>query len=540
MVLTLYFNLWYPHTTGGTMKTKTKLLTVLAIFLTLITGGCGSTSFSSAPAINIDGVDELDIAIRDASDYLNDNIPRGSKIVILNIESNSSDLSDYIIDELIANAVNDRVFTVVDRQQLDAIRSEQNFQLSGEVADNEALAIGRFFGAQTIVSGAVNRLGAGYRIRIRALEVQTAQVQGQYNRNIASSPMITALIANGSSSTGTARASSNSNASGGTTSTATATPSAQATPAEPPITGNAINVTSVSNWNTAINTIRNGGNNQTYVINVTGNVTVPVINENLFGSVTGLTVTIQGNGTLSMSNTNGTLLRIGAKQIVIIRNVTLRGRSNNNASVVYIGNEGILRMEGGATITGNNVGNGNGGGVTVNEGGTFIMQGGTISGNTSSNFGGGVLVSYRGTFTMEDGAINGNTAQEGGGVFLGGTFTMQGGTISGNTATRSGGGVYFSGETFTMQGGAISGNTASGRYISGDGSHLYGGGGVYLLGGGMTFTKTGGTISGSDATLGERNTSSGQGHAIYWASRWRNATAGPNDNTAGYGFWLND
>jgi len=32
----------------------------------------------------------------------------------------------------------------------------------------------------------------------------------------------------------------------------------------------AINVNSVATWNTAINTIRNGGNNQTYIINVTG------------------------------------------------------------------------------------------------------------------------------------------------------------------------------------------------------------------------------------------------------------------------------
>ena len=139
-------------------------------------GGSG-TAFSS-------NIDELDIAIRDASDYLADNLPAGSTIVILNIESDSTSLSNYIIEELIANAVNDRVFTVVDRQQLDAIRAEQNFQFSGEVDDNLALEIGRFFGAQTIVSGSLRPLGARYRLTIRALGVQTAQVQGQYNRNI--------------------------------------------------------------------------------------------------------------------------------------------------------------------------------------------------------------------------------------------------------------------------------------------------------------------------------------------------------------------
>jgi TolB-like protein len=133
-------------------------------------------------------LNELNAAIRDASHYLNKNIPKGSKIVILNIQSDSSEFSDYIIDELIANAINDKVFTVIDRQQLDIISAEQNFQMSGAVDDNEALAIGKFLGAQTIISGAVSKIGTVYRIRIRALEVQTAKVQGQYNRNIDPNP----------------------------------------------------------------------------------------------------------------------------------------------------------------------------------------------------------------------------------------------------------------------------------------------------------------------------------------------------------------
>jgi len=160
----------------------------IAVFFAL-SGGCATVSAPAAP-------DELDIAIRDASDYLNDNIPKGSKIVILNMQSDTAALSDYIIDELISNAVNDRIFTVVDRAQLDLIRTEQNIQHSGEVDDKDALAIGKFFGAQYIVSGAVSELGERYRMRIRALNVQTSQVQGQYNRNIAAGKTITALMKN--------------------------------------------------------------------------------------------------------------------------------------------------------------------------------------------------------------------------------------------------------------------------------------------------------------------------------------------------------
>ncbi|MDR0303094.1 MAG: CsgG/HfaB family protein [Treponema sp.] len=175
------------------------------------------------------GPDDLDIAIRDTSDYLNDNLPKGSKIVILNIQSDHAALSDYIIDELIANAVNDKIFSVVDRAQLEQIRMELNFQMSGEVDDNSALEIGKFLGAQTIVSGAISELADRHRMRIRALNVQTAEVQGQYNRNISASKLITALMKGGksqSTSYGTARV-------GGGTSSAGKQAAQAKTPAKP-------------------------------------------------------------------------------------------------------------------------------------------------------------------------------------------------------------------------------------------------------------------------------------------------------------------
>jgi hypothetical protein len=90
-----------------------------------------------------------------------------------------------------------------------------------------------------------------------------------------------------------------------------------------------------------------------------------------------------------------------------------------------------------------------GGGVDVGSG-TFTMNGGTITGNSSSSYysyGGGV--SSSGTFTMSGGTISGNYSSfSGGGVSSGGTFTMSGGTISGNSSF-SGGGVLIGG-TFTM------------------------------------------------------------------------------------------
>ena len=138
--------------------------------------------------------DELDAAIRETSDYLNKQLPKGNKLVILNIQSDFPALSEYIIDELIANTVNDRVFSVVDRQQLNTIRAELNFQMSSEVDDKTAQSVGQMAGAQIIVSGAVSKIGPLYRLRVRALSVQSAEITGQFNRNIMEGATIAALV----------------------------------------------------------------------------------------------------------------------------------------------------------------------------------------------------------------------------------------------------------------------------------------------------------------------------------------------------------
>jgi hypothetical protein len=139
------------------------------------------------------GPDELDAAIREASTYLNGRVPESSKAVFLNISSDYPDLSEYLLNVLSENAVNDGVFSVVDRQQLDVIRAELNFQMSEEVSVESAQSIGQMLGAQTIVSGAVSKIGSLYRVQVKAIEVQSAGVQGQWSRNVPAGPTIAAL-----------------------------------------------------------------------------------------------------------------------------------------------------------------------------------------------------------------------------------------------------------------------------------------------------------------------------------------------------------
>lgn len=131
-----------------------------------------------------------------------------------------------------------------------------------------------------------------------------------------------------------------------------------------------------------------------------------------------------------------------------------------NGSTKYTG-KGVVLEDGatfnmyGGTISGNNSDDQYGGGVSMKEGSAFNMYGGKITDNTCDGLGGGVFIYYS-VFTMEGGEITNNSAVYGGGVcvYSGGTFTMKGGKITGNTATTKGGGVYVnsSNTTFIVSG----------------------------------------------------------------------------------------
>jgi len=236
--------------------------------------------------------------------------------------------------------------------------------------------------------------------------------------------------------------------------------------------GTDFNVASTSDWTNACNIISTGGNGKSYTINVTADISAPSISPT-FGTVTGLNVTITGNHFIRATNT---LLDIGANQTVILKDTPLKGGPGNTGMPVYV-NGGTFNMEGGSISDNTYSSNysASGGGVYVASGGTFNMSGGEISGNSTNSgnsqaYGGGVYVDIGGTFNMTGGEISGNSALNGGGgVINGGTFNMTGGTISGNTTGMGGGGGVFNNGTFTMSGtAAITSNTG------------YTGGGVYV------------------------------------------------------------
>jgi len=117
------------------------------------------------------------------------------KIAVLNFTSDWVKLSGYVIDELNNAIVRNGSLTVVDRQQLDLVRQEQKFQISGDVDDKSAQNIGKFLGAQSVLSGSFTVIGnTTYRFRIRVIAVETGVLLYSNSLDIKKDALLTALM----------------------------------------------------------------------------------------------------------------------------------------------------------------------------------------------------------------------------------------------------------------------------------------------------------------------------------------------------------
>jgi len=192
----------------------------------------------------------------------------------------------------------------------------------------------------------------------------------------------------------------------------------------------------------------------------------------------------------------------------------------------------------------------NGRGMTVNFGGSLIINSGEVSGNSFIGEGGGVY--SEGSFMMLGGVITNNSAVYGGGVYnLFSTFSMVGGVISNNTVEETGGGVYNFLGSFSMSGSAnIVNNTANegggvfnsmGLFSMSEGAVIVNntatdGGGVYVSSFGASFSMLGGVIANNTAIVDNNSGVSGFGGGVYmsWGS-FVMSDGFITNNTATYG-----
>ncbi|MDR2186025.1 MAG: CsgG/HfaB family protein [Treponema sp.] len=118
----------------------------------------------------------IETALYRAGETLINNLPEDTTIAILSVSSQEREMSEFVIDELAYVLVNAGNYKIVDRRSLEAIREERDFQLSAEVDDESAVSIGKLLGANVVITGSISGSDSMRRLRLKALDVQTAQI----------------------------------------------------------------------------------------------------------------------------------------------------------------------------------------------------------------------------------------------------------------------------------------------------------------------------------------------------------------------------
>jgi TolB-like protein len=142
----------------------------------------------------------LDNAISGAAEEFSYNLKRGSKVAIVSIRADASRMSNYLIEELNLTITRQRVFTLVDRVQIEGVQRDFNFRISEDVSDATAQAIGKKLGAQVVVTGSFESVGNYYRFRVRAIEVDTAAIAAVYSANVQNDQAVASLMGVGGAS----------------------------------------------------------------------------------------------------------------------------------------------------------------------------------------------------------------------------------------------------------------------------------------------------------------------------------------------------
>jgi hypothetical protein len=133
-----------------------------------------------AAEVEEESVGSLREALRKSSVILSGGLEPGASVAVVAVNADDSFQGEYAMEELALLLVRMRRFRVVDRKNIDVIRAERRFQISGGLDDETAVSIGRLVGAAFVITGGISpepglRLPAK-RFRLRVLDVRTGQI----------------------------------------------------------------------------------------------------------------------------------------------------------------------------------------------------------------------------------------------------------------------------------------------------------------------------------------------------------------------------
>ena len=160
------------------MKIKKVCFIVLLLLFTFAFTTCGSaptpaTAVSVTPEASEPQGLSLFEAIERSAERIATELPAGSRVAVLSFDTDSPHLSAFIMEEL-SGALFDRGIVIADRQNLDIVYRELTFQMSGDVSDSTIQSIGKFLGAEMVITGQMLLLGATFRFTANAIYVERA------------------------------------------------------------------------------------------------------------------------------------------------------------------------------------------------------------------------------------------------------------------------------------------------------------------------------------------------------------------------------
>jgi TolB-like protein len=138
----------------------------------------------------------LDDAIHKAAIDIASDIPQKSRIAVIEINSASINLSNYITEELSLALAKEKSLIVVDRKDLDLIENEINFQYSGDVDDDSLISIGHKLGATYLLTGSFVNSGTYYRLMVNAINVKSTAKEAPVSLPISKSDKQVSFLIN--------------------------------------------------------------------------------------------------------------------------------------------------------------------------------------------------------------------------------------------------------------------------------------------------------------------------------------------------------
>ena len=159
------------------MKIKQLVLAISLIALAVCLVSCASSGTGSAASTPADpDLAALDAAVEASFNKMSTSLTPGLTIALLPINAADRDRGNYAYENITIMFFDTRLFEMVERNRIDAILKEQNFQYSGLVDDRTAAEIGKFLGAKVIIIGDITGSGSTRRLVFRGLDVETAKI----------------------------------------------------------------------------------------------------------------------------------------------------------------------------------------------------------------------------------------------------------------------------------------------------------------------------------------------------------------------------